>query len=300
MVSGGKLKDYLASFRLRTLPLSVSGILLGSLLARSAGSFRMSVFGLALLTTLCLQILSNVSNELGDMLKGTDNAGRVGPWRGLQTGRLTVAGFWRMIGIFTALSLAGGIALVGVAFGSLTSPASMTMLAVGGAAALAAVKYTLGKKPYGYRGLGDLFVFLFFGGVSTLGAYYLMTRQLPPALIWPAAAAGLLITGVLNVNNIRDMDNDARCGKRTLPVMLGKRNARFYHVFLIAGGFLCMLAYVLLTGGGDRRFCFLLTLPLFLVHLRAVFRYDGKALDPQLKFLSLSILLWAVLAGFTA
>lgn len=296
----GRLKDYFVSFRLRTLPLSVSGILLGSLLARSAGVFPISVFVLALSTTLCLQILSNVSNELGDMLKGTDNACRVGPLRALQAGRLTVTDFRRMIGIFACLSLVSGTALVAVAFGSLLSYESVLLMIVGGISVLAAVKYTLGKKPYGYRGWGDLSVFLFFGWVSTLGAYYLMARTLSWTLLLPASAAGLLITGVLNVNNIRDMENDARCGKRTLPVMLGEKRARCYHAFLLVGGFVCMLAYVLIAGKGEKSFCFLLTLPLFLLHLRAMFRNRGKALDPQLKFLSLSILLWALLAGLTA
>lgn len=292
-----KLKYYISSFRLRTLPLSVAGIILGSLLARADGYFNIVVFCLALSTTLCLQILSNVCNELGDMQKGTDNEERLGPVRALQSGTLSVQDFKRMILIFTLLSLLSGIALVFIAFRSLITYDSLLLLAVGGAATLAAVKYTLGKKPYGYRGLGDIFVFLFFGGVSTLGAYYLMAHRLSGPLLLPASAMGFLITGVLNVNNIRDISNDFRSGKRTIPVILGEKKARIYHVFLITGGILCMSIYTLLCYSHPLQLAYLVTLPLFAVHLRKMYRYSGRALDPQLKFLSVSTLLFAVVSG---
>lgn len=291
-----KLKFYIRSFRLRTLPLSVAGIFLGSMLAAADGFFDPSVFCLALLTTLCLQILSNISNDLGDALKGTDNAGRVGPIRALQAGVLTFRDYRRMIFIFAVLSVLSGGILVFIAFRSLEYK-SILMLVAGGAAIIAALKYTMGKNPYGYRGLGDLFVFLFFGLLSTLGAYFLMRHSIRGTLLLPAISLGFLTTAVLNVNNIRDRENDARCGKNTIPVKIGEKKARIYHFLLISGAFIGMTLYALLCSNGIWGFLFFLPLPLFIVHLHKMFTLSGKQLDPQLRFLSVSTLLFAILSG---
>lgn len=295
-----KIKYYIGSFRLRTLPLSVSGIILGSLLAKSDGYFNPTVFCLAILTTLCLQILSNLANELGDMQKGTDNADRLGPVRALQSGILTTQDFKRLIIIFILLAIISGTTLILTAFHSLLSYKSMLMLFIGAAAAIAAVKYTIGKNPYGYRGLGDIFVFLFFGWVSTWGAYFLMTHQLNPDILLPATSIGLLTTGVLNVNNTRDIENDAHCGKRTIPVLIGEKKAKTYHTILITGGILCMVIYTLVTYTHLLNWGYLLIVPLFIIHLLKMYHYSGKQLDPQLKFLSVSTLLWALAAGLTS
>lgn len=294
----GKWRYYLKSFRLRTLPLSVSGILTGSLLARQEGEFRLSVFCLALLTTLCLQILSNLANELGDIQKGTDNANRLGPIRSIQSGVLSIADFHRMIRLFVGLSLTTGLVLIFTAFRNLLYYKSLLMLGIGGAALWAAIRYTMGKNPYGYRGWGDLFVFLFFGPISTLGAYFLMTGRINGLILLPAAAIGLLSSGVLNINNIRDLENDRIYQKKTFPVRIGEKKAKIYHTALITGAQLCLLVFACLTYQGISNFLFLLTGPLFCMHLHALWLHSGKALDSQLKFLSLTTLLLALLTGW--
>lgn len=294
-----KIKYYIASFRLRTLPLSLSGIFMGTLLANADGFFNSMAFALAVATTLCLQILSNLANELGDLQKGTDNTERLGPIRSIQSGALTLSEFKRTILVFIILSVISGSALVYTAFNSLFSQDGMIMLLLGGASIIAAIKYTVGKSAYGYHGLGDLFVFLFFGLLSVTGSYFLMTHKINALLFLPASAIGLLSTGVLNLNNMRDINNDRTCGKRTLPVMIGIHRAKIYHFILIIGAFLCMNGYAISRERGICGFLFLITLPLFIIHLKKVAREEGRALDPQLKVLSLSTLLFALLSGLT-
>lgn len=293
-----KTKHYIASFRLRTLPLSLSGIFLGTLLACSDNFFYPAAFALAIATTLCLQILSNLANELGDLQKGTDNSERLGPIRSIQAGALSLREFKHTIIIFIILSSIFGSALIYTAFDSLLSWDGLIMLLLGAAAIIAAIKYTVGKNAYGYHGLGDLFVFLFFGLLSVIGSYFLMTHKINMLLFLPASAIGLLSTGVLNLNNMRDIINDRHCGKHTLPVLIGIPLAKAYHFTLIIGAFVCMGVYILSHGTGICRFLFLLTLPLFIFHLRKVAKGEGRTLDPQLKILSLSTLLFALLSGF--
>lgn len=293
-----KLKYYLASFRLRTLPLSVSGILLGTLLAAANGSFHGIPFCLAIATTLSLQILSNLANELGDLKKGTDNEQRLGPIRSIQSGALTLKEFQKTIFLFILLSIGFGTALICTAFGSLFSTSGIIMLFLGTAAVISAIKYTVGKNAYGYRGLGDLFVFLFFGLLSTAGAYFLMAQSITPSLFLPASAIGLLSVGVLNMNNIRDIINDKQCGKRTIPVMIGEKNAKIYHYFLILSALVCMTIYAVSHPHGLGGLLYLLTIFPLAYHLHYVYKHSGKALDSQLKVLSLSTSLFALLAGF--
>lgn len=293
-----KLKYYIASFRLRTLPLSLSGIVLGTLLAASGGSFRTLPFCLAIATTLSLQILSNLANELGDLKKGTDNEQRLGPIRSIQSGALTLQEFKNTIFLFVLLSVGFGTALVYTAFDSLFSTSGITMLLLGAAAVVAAIKYTVGKNAYGYRGLGDLFVFLFFGLLSTAGAYFLMAHTLTPFIFLPASSIGFLSVGVLNMNNIRDMVNDKQCGKRTIPVMIGEEKAKAYHFFLILAALVCMTIFAALHPHGLGGLLYLLTIPPLAHHLRYVHKHSGKALDTQLKVLALTTSLFALLAGF--
>lgn len=294
-----KTKYYIASFRLRTLPLSLSGIFLGSLLAAGEGYFHWPSFLLAIATTLSLQILSNLANELGDLQKGTDNEERLGPIRSIQSGVLGLQEFKRTILIFIILSVIFGSALVYTAFDSLFSKDGLIMLILGATAIVAAIKYTVGENAYGYRGLGDLFVLLFFGLLSTAGAYFLMKHQILWSIFLPAIAIGFLSTGVLNLNNMRDIENDRHCGKRTIPVMIGIRNAKIYHFTLIIGAFLCMTIYAILKFQHIYNLLFLLTLPLFVIHLGKVACGHGRELDPQLKFLSVSTLIFALIAGFS-
>lgn len=292
-----RFKYYIQSFRLRTLPLSLSGIFLGSLLATADGEVNGWRFVLAVLTTLCLQILSNLANELGDLKKGTDNENRLGPIRSIQSGALGVREFYRIIICFAGLSLIFGSVLVYIAFRSLLSWNSFIMLLLGAGAVVAAVKYTMGRDAYGYRGLGDLFVFLFFGLVSTVGAWFLMTARIEAAVFLPAMSIGLLSTGVLNLNNIRDIENDRVCGKRTIPVIIGEEHAKVYHYFLIGGAVVSMLCYAYLFPNSGYGYLFLFTVPLLWVHLERVRNYSGRAIDSQLKFLSLITLAFALLSG---
>ena len=291
------LKHYIDSFRLRTLPLSVAGIMLGSFYATAAGCYRPVVFVLALLTTLSLQILSNISNEVGDLEKGTDNEQRLGPIRSVQRGDLTVQNLKNAMMLFIVLSVLSGICLVWSAFGTLISMPSVTMLVMGALAIVASIKYTFGKKAYGYVGLGDFFVFIFFGLVSTMGVYFIATGELPLSLILPASAIGMLSTGVLNVNNMRDIENDTEFKKRTMAVRMGAKKIKMYHLFLVIGALVLTTVYTVLQNSGTYGYLFLLTIPVFSLHLSKVMRNNGRALDSQLKVLSLCTLLFSFLAG---
>lgn len=284
------LSKYIPSLRLRTLPLSVSGIILGSGLASNSlqSAFDWFVFGWAILTTLCLQILSNLSNELGDALKGTD-AGQLGRAAyGMQAGTITTQEMKTMILVFIFLSIVFGLALVLTAFGTFLCVQSAVFLGLGALAIIGAMTYTLGKHNYGYKGLGDLGVFLFFGLLSTMGSYYLQTQTLATEVVWAAVAIAMPNVGVLNLNNIRDIDNDLRYGKRTLASRLGKTGAKIYHTCLLAvcfGIFVCLQCYWVL-----------LVLPVIIWHLWYIFRHGGHDLDLQMPVLMFTTLAIAILA----
>lgn len=293
-----KLKAYITSFRLRTLPLSLSGVLLGSLLAASDGYFRGWTFVWAVITTMALQILSNLANEVGDLDKGTDNVHRLGPIRSAQSGALSRGEMLRAMVVAGSVAVVCGCLLVYSAFEDLLQSRSLLLLLLGGASIVAAVKYTFGKYAYGYHGLGDLFVFIFFGLVSVLGSYWAMAGFVPWVCVFPAIAIGFFSTGVLNLNNMRDIENDAACGKRTLPVLLGLREAKYYHWGLILLAVGAVFLYTLLHPAGWGGYLFVFTVPLFIKHLRVVWQGEGKALDPQLRFLSMSTFLLALLVAF--
>ena len=295
------MRRWISAFRLRTLPLAVSSIVVGSALAYVADHWRYSgpscfspiVLVLALLTAILLQVLSNLANDLGDHQHGTDNKDRVGPQRAVQGGAISPAAMKRAMIVCGVLALISGCALITVALGfSITALAflGLGLLAIG-----AAVKYTFGKNPYGYTGLGDVSVFLFFGIAGVCGTFYLHALRFHPAVVLPAAAFGLLSTGVLNVNNMRDIHNDAASGKRTLVVRMGSANARIYHTALIAVGLISLASFSLLTQLWQS-WLFLLTLPGFMIHLRKVWTTtEPRLLDPQLKTLAMTTFLTAIL-----
>jgi len=299
--------------RLRTLPLSLAGVVLGVLLA--LGDFatvtltgRLWTIVFLLLTTLSLQILSNLSNELGDVLHGTDTAERQGPQYGLNGGALQVRDMRILIGLFVALCTVFGVTMIYFSFGTLMSLNAVLMLLLGAFAIKAAMSYTLGRNPYGYRGLGDLYVFAFFGVVAVFGAYFIVSGYPNNFYILiPGASIGCFSVGVLNVNNIRDMKTDAE-NRRTVAIRLGGRRARWYQTALIVSGWVLMGLYFYL----DWRFfanagyapvlswiqlLWIATLPLFGLHLVGVWRRDGRALDPMLPLLVMSSFLFSVLAG---
>lgn len=277
------MNPYIQSLRLRTLPLSVSGIILGTGLALHHTPYTIHhlwVFGLAVATTLCLQILSNVCNELGDALKGTDADQHGREAYGLQAGTITLQQMKHMILLFIALSILFGTVLVWTAFGSLTGEASWVFLGLGALAIIGAIKYTLGKHSYGYMGLGDLGVFLFFGLLSTLGAYYLQVQALTPEVVWCGVAIGLPCVGVLNLNNIRDMNNDRAHAKRTFASMLGYAGAKIYHTGLL---FACLTIFLLYA-----HWWALCVTPIWAWHAWYVWTHEGSDLDRQMPVLMLS------------
>jgi 1,4-dihydroxy-2-naphthoate octaprenyltransferase len=291
-----KFQAAIKSMRLRTLPLSTGGVLLGILLATA--DFRVDVWVavLIVLTTVNLQILSNLSNELGDVLHGTDTADRKGPQYGLNGGVLTIGEMKVLIGVFVGLCIVFGTAMTLLSFGTLWDMTSILVLLLGAGAIMGAMKYTLGRNPYGYRGLGDVYVFLFFGLVAVLGAYFVASHTLFWRLLLPGAAVGCFSIGVLNVNNIRDMETDA-ANRVTVAIRLGEHKAKIYQTVMIVLGWVFMLAYCQLRFFSWWHYLFVLTLPLFILHVRGVWKRTGKALDPMLPLLVMSTFLFCLLAG---
>ena len=294
----GKFVPAIQSMRLRTLPLSLAGVLLGTLLAVADYKVKGLTVLFLVLTTICLQILSNLSNELGDVLHGTDTADRQGPQYGLNGGVMSVTDMKRLIGLFVVLCVIFGLAMIKVSFGRFFSMDGLCLVLLGFAAISGAMKYTLGRNPYGYRGLGDVFVFLFFGLVAVLGSYFVVSHAMPSwLLLLPASGIGLFSIGVLNVNNIRDMKTDAP-NRTTVALMLGLRRARIYQTVLIVLGWACMIGYCLLRFFDPWHYLFVITLPLYILHLKGVWTREERALDPMLPLLVLSTFALALLMGF--
>ncbi|MCA9934442.1 MAG: 1,4-dihydroxy-2-naphthoate polyprenyltransferase, partial [Anaerolineales bacterium] len=258
--------------RPRTLPLALAAIVMGAFLAAAAGVFDGWVVGLAALTAVFLQILSNLANDYGDSVHGADHIERAGPKRAVQSGQIPAATMKKAMGLFALLAAISGIALLLVAFGLSALLVFLVFILLGGAAIGAAINYTNGKRPYGYAGLGDLFVLIFFGWVGVLGTYYLQAQQMEWLLLLPATSCGLLAVGVLNVNNIRDINSDRQAGKQSIPVRVGPQKARLYHWVLLAGAVGTAVIYVLLDYRSPWQFLFLLALPLLWRHGTAVAR----------------------------
>lgn len=289
---------WIRAFRLRTLPLALSTVFLGASVAAFHGHFNLPVFLLSLLTTLFLQILSNLANDYGDSSHGVDNEKRLGPKRTVQAGLISKSAMKKAVVLFSGLSLLTGLLLVFSAFGISRFWNAFLFICLGLAAIAAAIKYTVGRNPYGYAGFGDLAVFVFFGLLGVAGTYFLMAGRLDPLVWLPAASAGLFSVGVLNINNIRDRENDLVSGKNSLVVKIGLQRARIYHLALIGLGFLAGAAFMALQFRSPLQGLFLLSFPLFLANILAVFRLDQPALlDPLLKKLSLTTLLFSLLFG---
>jgi 1,4-dihydroxy-2-naphthoate octaprenyltransferase len=292
------MSPWISAFRPRTLPLALASILTGGFLAKSAGQFNWPVVALAALTTILLQILSNLANDYGDSQNGADSVHRQGPVRAVQSGAITPAEMKRAMWGFGVAALASGVALLLVALGFQAAWVLLTFFVLGLSAIWAAVNYTAGSNPYGYAGLGDVSVFLFFGIVGVCGTYFLQTRTLPLAVLLPAAALGCFATAVLNVNNIRDIVSDKLAGKITVPVRLGPQHARRYHWLLLLLGVGAAVVYVALTYHSPWQWLFVLSLPLFFFNGRQVWaRQESMQLDPLLKQMALSTLVFTLLFG---
>jgi len=293
-----KTQAWIHAFRLRTLPLALSSVIMASMLAAGAYKFSWSITILAVITTLFLQILSNLSNDYGDAVSGIDNDERVGPVRAIQSGVISAEEMKQMMIVFAVLSLCSGLLLVYTGTQKLEMSYGLIFVMLGVAAVTAAIKYTVGKNPYGYRGLGDFYVFVFFGLIGTLGTYFLQTKDLPLSIWLPAISVGLLSVGVLNMNNMRDIINDEQSGKRTIVVILGSRVAKTYHMLLLAGAFLCGVLYVLFNLTSVYNFLFLIAFIPLSFHARRVWiNNEPVLLDSELKILALSTLLFSVLLG---
>ncbi len=282
--------------RLRTLPLSLSGIIIGTAIAASNFSLNPATVAFLILTTALLQVLSNLSNELGDTLHGTDTAeGRQGMHYSLMDGAMTIEEMKRLISWVKWACYVSGLIMILFSFkGNYGIVAGMFLL-LGAAAVKAAMHYTLGENPYGYRGKGDYYVFIFFGLVSTCGGYYICCHDITNLLILlPACAVGLFSVGVLNVNNIRDMKTDAAT-RTTVALKLGARKARIYQTCLILGGWVLMIAYSAIEATRWTEWIYLTALPLFILHLKGVYTREDRALDPMLPMLVMSTFLMSVL-----
>ena len=237
-----------------------------------------------------------MSNELGDWLSGVDGTGREGPKYGIEGGGLTEDEMRSCIRIMVLVCCILGLAMIRSSFGTILRLESEILVVLGAAAIWAAMHYTLGNKPYGYRGLGDIFVFIFFGLVHVAGGYFVCSHMIDCSTLLPGAAIGLFSVGVLNVNNIRDMKSDA--GTRiTVPLKLGEQKAKIYHTVLVIGGWCIMVTYTTIFTKGWLPYLYILTLPLYIKHLTGVWKHSGRELDPMLPMLVISTFIFALLAG---
>lgn len=293
-----KFDTWISAARLRTLPLSISGIIVGSSIAVAQDDFNAVIFSLALATTLGLQILSNFANDYGDFVKGTDNEERVGPQRALQSGMISRREMYGGMIITAIITLIFAVLLIYVAFGGRSVLYGFIFLLLGLAAIVAAVKYTIGDSAYGYRGLGDVFVFIFFGLVGVYGSYFLYAIEWDWLVLLPAATIGFLSAGVLNLNNMRDRAADARAGKNTLVVKMGAANAKQYHYFLLLAAFSCIILYSAFSFDGIDDLLYLFAFFPLLMHLKRVMENKNPVLlDPELKKLAIGTFILAILFG---
>ena len=299
------MKHWIQAARLRTLPLSVSGIIVGSMYALAYPTdtiltptevFNWRIFGYALLTTLGLQILSNFANDYGDGIKGTDNKDRVGPKRAIQSGVITPQAMKRAIIITSILTLLSAMLLIYYAFRDTNLGYSLFFLVLGLLAIASAIRYTVGNTAYGYRGFGDAFVFVFFGLVSTLGVNFLYSKQLNFDLFLPATAIGFLSVGVLNLNNMRDEVSDRKSNKNTIVVKIGGDKAKKYHYFLIISAMVLVMIFAMFNEFNFDQYLFALAyIPLIKHLIRVRKNQEPRDLDTELKKLALSTFALSIL-----
>lgn len=290
------VKSWISALRPRTLFLAGATALCGSGMAYNTGKFSILVFVLTILIANILQLLSNMANDLGDFQHGTDITGeRVGPQRTVQSGAITPLQMKRAIMIAIAAAAVVGALLIYVALQFMDWKYIILFLILGAGAIVAAIKYTAGRNPYGYKGLGDIFSFTFFGPVSVVGTYFLHTHIIDFKPWLPAIGLGLLTIAVLNLNNMRDMDNDKKSGKNTIPVRIGLKKAKLYHAFLTVGAFFCFLIYTIIYTTNWYQFLYLLCFIIFFKLLADIFRIsENRLLDPYLKYTSMGTFVLSV------
>lgn len=284
--------------RLRTLPLSISGIILGSCLAKLNGFFDITIFVFAILTTLSFQILSNLANDYGDGVKGTDNDDRIGPTRALQSGAITQKQMYNAIRFNVIVSIILTIILIYVSFGADSVLLGILFLIIAGFSIYAAIKYTVGDNAYGYKGKGDIFVFVFFGLISVIGSYMLYAKHVDVITLLPAISIGLLSTAVLNLNNMRDIVSDKTSNKITLAVKLGAVKAKQYHYVLIITAIILTVVFGFIYYKIPFNLIYFIAYLPLLLHLKKVNAVTNlKDFDPELKKLALTTVLLSILIG---
>jgi 1,4-dihydroxy-2-naphthoate octaprenyltransferase len=302
------LKTWIEAARLRTLPLALASMLMGCFLTAINGYFDFKIASLTILTAILLQILSNYANDYGDSIHGADHKDRVGPKRAVQAGKITSSQMRNAVILFSVLSFISGILLLFVAIDFQDSNNWKTIvffLGLGIFCIAGAVLYTTGKKPYGYMGLGDIAVLIFFGWVAGGGTYFLQAQAYThfESISWdiflPATSCGLFAVGVLNLNNIRDIKSDILAKKNSIPVRMGKKKASIYHASVIILAWLCAILFLVLNYQKISNLIFLITLPLFVWNIIQVFKRKDMQLDPLLKQLALSTLLFVILFGIS-
>jgi 1,4-dihydroxy-2-naphthoate octaprenyltransferase len=292
------MKHWIQAARLRTLPLSVSGIIVGSFYAMSQSLFNWKIVLFALSTTLGLQVLSNFANDYGDGIKGTDNDDRVGPKRAIQSGAISPSAMKNAMILTAVLTMISAMALIYFSFKDTNYVYSLFYLTLGALAVASAIRYTVGNTAYGYRGYGDIFVFVFFGLVSTIGIYFMFSKSIEDGylLFLPACAIGLLSVGVLNLNNMRDEFSDRKVGKNTIVVKIGGAKAKIYHYFLIITAMILVLVFAFLNDFHFDQYIFVVSYFPLISHLLTVYKNeDPRSLDPELKKLAISTFLLSVL-----
>ncbi len=294
------LYSWIKALRLRTLPLAAAGVILGNFVAASRGHFDWVIFTTTLITALLLQILSNLANDYGDTKHGADTARRLGPERMVQAGHITSSAMKLAMGIFILLSLITGLLTLYLSLNHIGSGPALFLLITGLVAIGAAYAYTASDKPYGYQGLGDVAVFIFFGLVAVKGAYFLQTGYLDLWVLMPATSIGLFSTGVLNINNLRDFETDQEAGKYTMPVRMGKHQGKVYHLCLLSLGCLFTLVYAIRFYESFWQYGLLLILILFYVHGKRLWdSYEPLDFAPLLKQLSLFTLGYSMVFGIS-
>jgi 1,4-dihydroxy-2-naphthoate octaprenyltransferase len=304
------LKSWIEAARLRTLPLALASMLMGCFLAAMNGFFDLKIASLTIFTAILLQVLSNYANDYGDSIHGADHKDRVGPKRAVQEGKITSSQMRNAVILFSILSFVSGVLLLIVAI-DFQSENSLKILGfflgLGVFCIAGAILYTAGKKPYGYMGLGDIAVLIFFGWVAGGGTYFLQAQASSifdfQTIHWdiflPATSCGLFAVGVLNLNNIRDINSDILAEKNSIPVRIGKEKASFYHAAVISVAWLCVLIFLGLNYQTPLNLLFLITFPLFIYNSIQVFKRKNMELDPLLKQLALSTLLFVILFGIS-
>lgn len=292
-----KTKAWIKASRLRTLPLALSCIGMGGFLAAIHHQFSWIILGLSLLTTVFLQVLSNLANDYGDSVSGVDSKEREGPGRVVQSGLISLQDMKRAMILFAILSFLTGVTLIYLAFQN-NWQLVLVFLAFGILAIYAAITYTAGKSPYGYVGLGDISVFIFFGLLGVMGSFYLHAGFVAYDIALPAASCGLFAVAVLNVNNIRDIESDEKAGKRSIPVRLGRQKAVIYHWLILGSAVVFTILFVVLNYQSLLQWSFLAILPLVYINARAVYvKKQAMGLDPYLKQMAITTMLFVIVFG---